>query len=107
MTIVDPDDKKAFYNFKMEWESCYTERNPVKMPSLTSLRILFQYGSYGSIPGEFITALISNDLYGAFATCPIYIKYHPQNLWKSLLTSNKKPIKITTSPLFIRAGKSN
>ncbi len=70
MKLVDPDDKKDFHDFKREWESCYTERNPVKMPSLTSLRILFQYGMYGSIPGEYITALISNDLYGAYATCP-------------------------------------
>jgi hypothetical protein len=70
MKLIDPDDKKQLSDFWQEWQSCYTERNPMKPPSLTSLRVMFQYGTYGSIPGDFITAIIQNDLNGAFAYCP-------------------------------------
>lgn len=67
MKLIDPDDRKAFHHFKFEWESCYTALNPVKMPSLTSLRAFFQYGSFGSIPGQFISAIIQNNMYEAYS----------------------------------------
>lgn len=68
MKLIDPDDKKALHHFYLEWKSCYTERNYIKPPSITSMRILFQYGTYGSLPGDFIMAILENNLYNAFAT---------------------------------------
>lgn len=70
MNFIDPDDNKQLQAFYREWRSCYTELNPVKPPSITSLRVLFHYASFGSMPGEFIMAILQNDLYGVYATSP-------------------------------------
>ncbi|GEM_PF-2071098 len=82
MKICNPDDEKEYKNFLREWKSNYTVLNsqgkceacnvvcPVKPPSVTSLRILYQYATQGSIPGEFITAVLQNDLYTVFGTAP-------------------------------------
>jgi hypothetical protein len=70
MKLIDPDDKKELHFFKQEWESCYTSRNPVKMPTIPTLRHLFAYGTYGSIPGPYLTGLITNDMYATFSECP-------------------------------------
>lgn len=71
MQFINPDDEKELENFYREWNSCYTERNPIKPPSVVTMRILYLYATSGSIPGDFIMAILQNDLYGAFGTAPL------------------------------------
>lgn len=66
MLPINPDHEKELKDFYQEWKSCYTSRNPIKPPSIVTMRILFQYYMDGSVPGEFITAVLQNDLYTAF-----------------------------------------
>jgi hypothetical protein len=70
MLPINPDHEKSLKDFYQEWKSCYTPRNPVKPPSIVSMRILFQYYTDGSIPGDFIAAILQNDLYTAFNSAP-------------------------------------
>ena len=70
MQPIDPDNEKELTDFYHEWKSCYTPRNPVKPPSIVSMRTLWQYYTDGSIPGDFITAILQNDLYSAFNLAP-------------------------------------
>ena len=69
MNFIDPDNNDQLQAFYREWRSCYTELNFVKPPSLSSLRVLFQYANFGSMPGEFIMSILTNDLYATYATC--------------------------------------
>ena len=73
MNPVSPDDEKDLRDFYREWYSCYTPRNPIKPPSIVSMRILFQYYTDGSIPGDFIASILQNDLYGAFNHAPMAV----------------------------------
>lgn len=68
MKFINPDDPKELEHFLIEWNSCYTSRNPLLPPSITSMRVLNQYATDGSIPGEFIVAVLCGDLYTAFST---------------------------------------
>lgn len=86
MQFIDPDDPKELETFYREWKSSYTERNPgkaqkcencgkkqawpLKPPTIATMRILFQYAMHGSIPGDFMMAVLQNDLYGVFNTAP-------------------------------------
>ena len=68
--IVDPDNDKQYTDFQREWKSNYTPRNPVKPPSIDSMRVLYQYATSGSIPGDFLLAVLENRLYEAFNLAP-------------------------------------
>lgn len=82
MIFVNPDDEKELTNFYRDWSSNYPATTKsgkgktkittegLKPPSITTLRILYQYATHGSIPGENIVAMLQNDLYGAFNTSP-------------------------------------
>ena len=71
MNITNPDDDKELVDFLREWNSCYTSRNPLKPPSIDSMRTLYQYATDGSIPGDFVIAVLNNDLYGAINNAPL------------------------------------
>lgn len=66
MSPINPDDPKSLKNFIHEWQTHYTERNPVIPPNLSTMRSLWQYYDEGSIPGDLAMAVLSNDLYTAF-----------------------------------------
>jgi hypothetical protein len=68
MKLIDPDDKKAYHHFSQQWSGYYTSKNPVEPPTISALRVLFQYGTFGSIPDGFILAILENDLYRAYST---------------------------------------
>lgn len=71
MNPIDPDDEASYFSFLWEWKTHYTARNPIKPPSIDSMRILYQYATSGSIPGEFIMAVLQNHLYDAFNLAPM------------------------------------
>ena len=71
MKIINPDDEKELKNFYQEWYSCYTSRNPVEPPSIATMRILYQYATDGGVPGDYITAILQNDLYGVYGCAPL------------------------------------
>jgi len=70
VNYINPDDPQELEKFLREWKSCYTKRNPLEPPTIASMRTLYQYATDGSIPGEFITAVLCGDLYAAFNTAP-------------------------------------
>lgn len=71
MQITNVDDEKELENFLRDWNSCYTSRNPIKPPPIDSMRSLYQYVTEGSIPGDFVMAILQNDLYGAIGNAPL------------------------------------
>lgn len=81
MIVVNPDNEKDYENFLREWKSHYPETvrgkgkdkkvtPALKPPSLTTMRILFQYATQGDIPGEHLMAMLSDALYSTFNTSP-------------------------------------
>ena len=82
MIYINPDDEKELTNFYREWNSHYPAqtrgkgkdkqtKDGLKPPSVTMLRTLYQYGTNGDIPGEHVVAMLQNELYGTFNTCPL------------------------------------
>jgi len=69
--IVNPDDEKSFKNFLQDWYSHYTARNPLEPPTITTMRILYQYVEDGSIPGDYVYSVLINALYEAFSAAPL------------------------------------
>lgn len=81
MQFINPDDEKELTNFYRNWKSHYPDSTKtvnkkkittegIKPPSIVTMRILFQYATDGSIPGENIVAMLQNDLYATFNTSP-------------------------------------
>ena len=82
MNPVNPDNEKDLQNFYRDWKSHYPDQVRgkgkekkthigLKPPSIVTMRILFAYTTQGDIPGENLTAMLQNDLYGAFNTAPL------------------------------------
>lgn len=79
MNPVNPSDEKDLISFYREWKSNYPDKvkkgQPTKFglkpPSELSLGILFQYATQGDIPGDFLMAVLQNDLYEVFGKAPL------------------------------------
>lgn len=83
MLFINPDEQKELENFYRDWKSHYPDVTRtikgkgkettlgLKPPSIVTMRILFQYASYGDIPGEHIVAMLSGALYETFNVCPM------------------------------------
>lgn len=87
MMIVNPDDEKSYKDFLVDWRSHYPDttrsiEDPVtrkkikktepglKPPSIVTMRILYQYATFGDIPGENVLAMLTGALYETFNTSP-------------------------------------
>ena len=82
MKYINPDHENELVNFYREWRSNYPDKTigkgkekkiieGLKPPSIVFMRVLFQYATYGDIPGENVMAMLQNDLYATFNTSPL------------------------------------
>jgi hypothetical protein len=81
MMIVNPDNEKELTDFYRDWGSHYPAQTRgkgkdkikvygLKPPTVVTMRILYQYATYGDIPGENIVAMLTGALYETFNTSP-------------------------------------
>jgi len=82
LQYINPENEQELVNFYRDWRSNYPDvtrgkgkdkkTTPgLKPPSIVTMRILFQYATYGDIPGEFLMSMLTNMLYETFNTSPI------------------------------------